>query len=88
MKSAEELATPSVLIDLDVLEANIARQAGRAREAGVRLRPHCKTHKSPEIAKNLWLKASVRFLFPTGKQSPFGSSQYQWGPAGGFIRDP
>lgn len=41
--------------------------------------------ESPEIAKNLRLKASVRFVFPTGKQSPFGSSQYQWGPAAGFI---
>lgn len=51
MRTADALATPVVLIDLDVLEANIARQAGRAREAGVRLRPHCKTHKSPEIAK-------------------------------------
>jgi D-serine deaminase-like pyridoxal phosphate-dependent protein len=51
VRTADGLATPAVLIDLDVLEANIARQAGRAREAGVRLRPHCKTHKSPEIAK-------------------------------------
>ena len=47
----EDLSTPAVLVDLDVLERNIATQAGRAREAGVRLRPHAKTHKCPEIAR-------------------------------------
>lgn len=47
----EALATPAVLVDLDVLERNIARMAARAREAGVRLRPHAKTHKCPEIGR-------------------------------------
>lgn len=47
----EDLPTPAILVDLDVLERNIARQAGRARDAGVRLRPHAKTHKCPEIAR-------------------------------------
>ncbi len=46
----EDLPTPAVLVDLDVLERNIARQAERALAAGVRLRPHAKTHKCPEIA--------------------------------------
>jgi D-serine deaminase-like pyridoxal phosphate-dependent protein len=48
-KRLVDLATPAVLVDLDVLERNVARMAARAREAGVRLRPHAKTHKSPEI---------------------------------------
>jgi D-serine deaminase-like pyridoxal phosphate-dependent protein len=47
----EDLPTPAVLVDLDVLEGNIARMAARAREAGVALRPHLKTHKCPEIAR-------------------------------------
>jgi D-serine deaminase-like pyridoxal phosphate-dependent protein len=51
MKTIDELSTPAVLVDLPVLEANIARQAQRAREAGVKLRPHAKTHKSPQIAR-------------------------------------
>jgi D-serine deaminase-like pyridoxal phosphate-dependent protein len=51
MRTIEDLPTPAVLVDLDVLERNIARQAERARAAGVRLRPHAKTHKSPEIAR-------------------------------------
>jgi len=48
--SLESLSTPAVVVDLDVLERNIARMAARAREAGVRLRPHAKTHKCPQIA--------------------------------------
>jgi D-serine deaminase-like pyridoxal phosphate-dependent protein len=47
----QDLSTPVVLMDLDVLERNIMAQARRARAAGVRLRPHAKTHKCPEIAR-------------------------------------
>jgi D-serine deaminase-like pyridoxal phosphate-dependent protein len=47
--SIHDLETPAVLIDLDRLEANIASMSHRAREAGVSLRPHAKTHKIPEI---------------------------------------
>jgi D-serine deaminase-like pyridoxal phosphate-dependent protein len=46
-----DLDTPSVLVDLDRLEANITRMAAVAREAGVQLRPHAKSHKLPEIAE-------------------------------------
>jgi len=46
-----DLDTPSLLIDLDVLDRNIDEMAKVARVAGVRLRPHTKTHKSPEIAR-------------------------------------
>lgn len=49
MPSIHDLETPSVLIDLDRLERNIARMSARAREAGIGLRPHAKTHKVPEI---------------------------------------
>jgi D-serine deaminase-like pyridoxal phosphate-dependent protein len=50
-KSLGDLSTPAVLVDLDVLERNIARMASWAREAGVRLRPHAKTHKCPQIGR-------------------------------------
>lgn len=46
-----DLPTPSLLIDLDRLEANIARMAGHAKTVGVNLRPHAKTHKCAEIAR-------------------------------------
>lgn len=51
MASIEDLPTPTVLVDLDVLEANVARMQERALQAGVKLRPHAKTHKSPEVGR-------------------------------------
>jgi len=48
--AADELDTPAVIVDLDRLEANLSRMADRAARAGVRLRPHAKTHKSAWIA--------------------------------------
>jgi D-serine deaminase-like pyridoxal phosphate-dependent protein len=47
----EELDTPVLVFDLDVLETNIEGMADAARRTGVGLRPHTKTHKSPEIAR-------------------------------------
>ena len=46
-----DLDTPALVIDLDRVEINIAEMAQRSRDAGVRLRPHTKTHKMPEIAR-------------------------------------
>ena len=50
-KSIHDLITPSVLVDLDRLEKNISDMAIRAKEGGVNLRPHIKTHKCVEIGK-------------------------------------
>ena len=47
----DELDTPSLVVDLDALERNIGGMAAVAGAAGVRLRPHTKTHKAPEIAR-------------------------------------
>ncbi len=46
----EEVDTPALLVDLDALEFNLTRMAGAAAAAGVRLRPHAKTHKCAEVA--------------------------------------
>jgi len=53
-----QLDTPAVLVDLDKMEANINEMAQVAAEAGIRLRPHCKVHQSPIIAK-MELKAGA-----------------------------
>jgi D-serine deaminase-like pyridoxal phosphate-dependent protein len=45
------LPTPALVIDLEALDANIARMAARAKVAGVVLRPHAKTHKSAFVAR-------------------------------------
>lgn len=47
----EELETPALVVDLDILEANIARVAAYARDHGLLVRPHTKTHKIPAIAQ-------------------------------------
>ncbi len=47
----EELPTPSVLVDLDVLERNILKMAEFTKSKNCGLRPHAKSHKSPFIAK-------------------------------------
>ncbi len=46
-----KLTTPSALVDLDRLERNAAWMTNRAKELGVSLRPHVKTHKCIEAAK-------------------------------------
>jgi len=46
-----EPATPYLRVDLKRLRRNIRDVADRASAAGVGVRPHVKTHKSPEIAQ-------------------------------------
>jgi D-serine deaminase-like pyridoxal phosphate-dependent protein len=46
-----DLDTPALLVDLDVMEANLARLGSYCRTHNLKLRPHTKTHKIPEIAK-------------------------------------
>ena len=49
--SRADLNTPALILDIDALDRNIAVMAGFAARAGLRLRPHAKTHKSVEIAR-------------------------------------
>ena len=46
-----DLDTPALLIDLDVLDLNLRLMQEKADTAGVRMRPHTKTHRTPAIAK-------------------------------------
>src|SRR5262245_43846474 len=47
----DALVTPALLLDLDELEANLALMHGHCRAVGLACRPHCKGHKSPEMAR-------------------------------------
>src|SRR5256885_7411409 len=47
------LDTPALLVDLDALDANIARMADCFRRHGVNWRPHTKGIKVPQIAQRL-----------------------------------
>lgn len=51
LMDALDLDTPSLYIDLDVLERNIRRMQEQCRAWNVALRPHVKTHKIAEIAQ-------------------------------------
>lgn len=46
-----DVDTPALLLDLDVMEANIATMAAFFRDRPQKLRPHFKTPKAPEIAR-------------------------------------
>ena len=46
-----DLPTPQVVIDRAVLLRNLDRVQQMASAAGMRLRPHAKTHKSPDVAR-------------------------------------
>jgi D-serine deaminase-like pyridoxal phosphate-dependent protein len=43
--------TPALVVDLDRMDAAIARMADAMSERGVALRPHAKTHKSIEVGR-------------------------------------
>jgi len=47
---ARRYGTPAVVIDLNVVERNIARLQSLCDAAGIANRPHVKTHKSPVLA--------------------------------------
>jgi D-serine deaminase-like pyridoxal phosphate-dependent protein len=49
--SLDGVETPALLLDLDIMEANLAAMAARLRDRGIALRPHAKTHKSARIAR-------------------------------------
>ena len=47
----KDLDTPSLVIDIDIMERNIAAMQARCNAQGINFRPHIKTHKTPEIAQ-------------------------------------
>jgi len=46
-----DLDTPALVIDLEIMERNLARMADYAAAHALRLRPHTKTHKIPALAR-------------------------------------
>ena len=49
--SRRDLNTPVLIVDIEALDRNIATMAAFAAAHGLALRPHAKTHKSPDIAR-------------------------------------
>jgi len=46
-----ELDTPALLVDINIMKNNLIWGQGKADKAGVKLRPHTKTHRTPNLAK-------------------------------------
>ncbi|HEV2128644.1 MAG TPA: alanine racemase [Thermomicrobiales bacterium] len=46
-----EVDTPALIVSEEILHNNVSRMASFARSAGVQLRPHIKTHKTPQITR-------------------------------------
>lgn len=54
-----DLDTPCLVVDWDVMERNLRQMQSMADHAGVKLRPHTKTHKTPLLA-HLQVRAGAR----------------------------
>jgi D-serine deaminase-like pyridoxal phosphate-dependent protein len=47
----DAIDTPALVLDLDAFEHNLHLMAQAVSGSAVRLRPHAKSHKCPEIAR-------------------------------------
>jgi len=55
----EEVDTPALLLELDAFEYNLDHLARSVSGTGMRLRPHAKSHKCPEIARRQVARGAV-----------------------------
>lgn len=60
----ENLATPCIVVDLNMMDSNIARMMSDFKQTKISVRPHLKTAKNPLIAKKL-LDAGARGICVT-----------------------
>jgi D-serine deaminase-like pyridoxal phosphate-dependent protein len=59
ISTLDQVETPAAIVDVERMRANIARVSRYAREHGLDWRPHAKTHKTPELAREQ-LQAGAR----------------------------
>ena len=50
-ESAASFSTPALVVDLDLFEANVAAMASLLAGTAKTVRPHVKTHRTPELAR-------------------------------------
>ena len=71
-RHVSEIETPAAVIDLDRLEHNLGSLQTYANEHGIKLWPHAKTHKSPEIGlQQIELGATGLTVAKTGEAQVF-----------------
>lgn len=49
-QSVDSIDTPSLVLDLDLFATNVDRMQAAADQRGIKLRPHAKAHKCPDIS--------------------------------------
>jgi 3-hydroxy-D-aspartate aldolase len=54
-----DVPTPALLLDIDILDRNIAQMGDSAAALGVKLRPHAKAHKCVEIAQRITVAGAI-----------------------------
>ena len=69
LRTLDDLLTPAAIVDLDRMEANLNRMATYTRNAGVALRPHTKTHKTPEFAAEQIKRGAVGVTVATLREA-------------------
>jgi D-serine deaminase-like pyridoxal phosphate-dependent protein len=65
VKKIHDLPTPCLVLDLDRLESNLDKMSRFARERGIALRPHAKTHKCVNIARRQIEKGAIGICVAT-----------------------
>jgi len=57
--AVDDLDSPSLIVDLNALDRNIAVLSGMLKERNVAWRPHAKAHKSPAVAHRLLAAGAI-----------------------------
>lgn len=65
MKRLADLQTPALLVDVDRLERNISRMAATYAGTGIALRPHVKTSKCWQVARQQLAAGAIGFTCST-----------------------
>lgn len=68
-RALDTLETPAAVVDLDRMAANLDRMADYARAHGLALRPHIKTHKTPELAAEQLRRGAVGVTVATPREA-------------------
>ena len=69
LAAADPFPTPVAVVDVETMEGNLSRMASLAREAGLRLRPHGKTHKMPAVGLRQMALGAVGLTVATLKEA-------------------
>lgn len=68
-RTLDALETPAAVVDLDRMAANLDRMAAYVRAHGLALRPHIKTHKTPELAAEQLRRGAVGVTVATPREA-------------------